>query len=282
MDKKLIKIDRNGTKYWSLGNKCDKCGGNGVIWYYSHVDGGVCFDCGGSGEGKERIEKEYTPEYAAKLKEKADKVQAKRDAELAATAEKHNIEFLEKQGFNQDGKTYAVLGNTYSIKDEIKAAGGKWSNLIGWHFSSNPENYKTVEISVDNVYYKDHVGRYDWKQWKSADEETYTNKIKGATKAAEPSKGYFGNVGDKVELNVTFVRMFTLENKFGYGYWNNDCTYIYKFQTEDGKTLIWKTALSMPDIKDGQVVRLKGTIKEHSEYKNVEQTIMTRCKVSEV
>lgn len=28
---------------------CDKCGGLGVIPSYIHVDGGVCFDCGGSG-----------------------------------------------------------------------------------------------------------------------------------------------------------------------------------------------------------------------------------------
>lgn len=29
---------------------CDKCGGLGVLPQYIHVDGGVCYDCGGSGK----------------------------------------------------------------------------------------------------------------------------------------------------------------------------------------------------------------------------------------
>lgn len=39
-DVTLIKIDRNGTHYYTA-YKCPKCGGEGYINYYSHVDGGV-------------------------------------------------------------------------------------------------------------------------------------------------------------------------------------------------------------------------------------------------
>ena len=46
--RKLIKTDRNGTKYWDESN-CPKCGGKGKIYYYAHVEGGICFKCGGTG-----------------------------------------------------------------------------------------------------------------------------------------------------------------------------------------------------------------------------------------
>ena len=80
----LIRIDRNGTKYYEGLVDCDRCGGEGIYYIGVHngkplpswVDNGVCFKCGGRGkvEGKW---KEYTPEYEAKLatrrKAKAEK-----------------------------------------------------------------------------------------------------------------------------------------------------------------------------------------------------------------
>ena len=43
-DISLIRVDRNGTRYY-VSHKCPKCGGTGNIWYYNHVEGGVCFFC---------------------------------------------------------------------------------------------------------------------------------------------------------------------------------------------------------------------------------------------
>ena len=69
MATRLIKVDKNGTKYW-FDPACPRCGGAGYIPGYEHVEGGICFMCEGSGEGKGRTWKEYTPEYAAKLEAK--------------------------------------------------------------------------------------------------------------------------------------------------------------------------------------------------------------------
>lgn len=85
----LIKIDRNGTKYYEGEVECDRCQGKGI--YYigvcngqlvpSHVDQGVCFKCGGSGKVSGKW-KEYTPEYAEKL-------EAKRRAKAEARAKEY-------------------------------------------------------------------------------------------------------------------------------------------------------------------------------------------------
>lgn len=50
--------------------------------------------------------------------------------------------------------------------------------------------------------------------------------------------------------------------------------YVWNIVTEDGTVLTWKTS-NFPEEKFSTVTF---TVKEHSEYKNVPQTIVTRCK----
>ena len=46
---------------------------------------------------------------------------------------------------------------------------------------------------------------------------------------------------------------------------------------DSGNVAIWFT--SAGDMEVGKTYRIKGTIKEHSEYKEIKQTILSRCKV---
>lgn len=64
-DLTLDRVDRNGTHYYT-NNRCPKCGGEGYINYYNHVEGGVCFLCGGTGAHSTKVVVR-TEEYAAKL-----------------------------------------------------------------------------------------------------------------------------------------------------------------------------------------------------------------------
>lgn len=34
---------------------CGKCGGKGIVFYYLHVDGGICYDCNGMGHWKNTV-----------------------------------------------------------------------------------------------------------------------------------------------------------------------------------------------------------------------------------
>lgn len=64
----LIRVDRNGTKYYEGMCTCGRCGGagGGDQWKYT---GWTCYECGGSGKVMGKW-KEYTPEYEAKLEAK--------------------------------------------------------------------------------------------------------------------------------------------------------------------------------------------------------------------
>lgn len=86
----LIKIDRNGTKYWSVQTTCPRCMGRGIFYVGVHngslvpaqPDSGVCYRCNGTGKVDGTV-KEYTAEHRAKLDEQKAKRDAKREAEKA-------------------------------------------------------------------------------------------------------------------------------------------------------------------------------------------------------
>ena len=101
---KLIRTDRNGTKYYEGYINCTRCDGKGVYIIgvcngqpvLSPVDNGVCFKCGGSGKQMGKW-KEYTPEYEAKLAERREKRRAKQLAEHAEEIAQQERERQERE-----------------------------------------------------------------------------------------------------------------------------------------------------------------------------------------
>ena len=260
----LLRIDKNGTKYW-MSTECPKCGGNGNIWYYSHVSAGQCFMCGGTGY-KETKWKEYTPEYAEVLRQR-------RLAKARKTAPERNAKLLEKLGMNAEGKTWVVMGNTFEIKDELKEKGAKYSNRFGWHFDHEDNGYSCVEVSIEEIAEKTDEWVWDLYEEYFIIQLIKEKKNANATKTASE---YVGNVGDKVEKVLTFKQEFTFETHFTY---YGELNFIYKFADENGNTFTWKTGKSL-DLEEGKEYTVKGTIKEHSEYKGDKQTVLTRCKIA--
>lgn len=99
---------------------------------------------------------------------------------------------------------------------------------------------------------------------------------------------YFGNVGDKFELTLTFDKMFGFETMYGYQYiilFHDDENHVFKWCSSNGnyKVIYDKTAdfggVEYCEYEVGHKYLIKGTIKAHDEYKGVKQTVITRCKV---
>lgn len=206
----LIKIDKNGTKYYRGLVTCDRCGGKG---YYaigvrngqpvlSPVDGGVCFKCAGRGKVVDEW-KEYTPEYWEKL-EKRRKKRAEKQAEA----------FRAKQA---------------ELEKERKA-----------------------------------------EEERLRQEEEKEREEKAKSK-------FFGNEGDRIEEKAIykFSAWYLTKDFYGFGEQTN---YIHNFKIGDN-TVVWKTTKPLGLEKESKVI-LRGTIKDHNEYKGEKQTILTRCKVT--
>ena len=232
MTRELIKVDRNGTKHFNVLVACDRCGGSGIYTWGGTINGrpmyaGTCFKCGGSGKVWE-VEKEYTPEYRAKL----DAANAKRKAKQQEKYEAQKAEW-EKQRAEREAE------------------------------KARREAERLAEI--------------------------------------ERNRGHFmGKVGDKIEMTVTLVRRFQYEVPCYGASWKTDTVTGYVFKTDDGNTLVWKTTGGLhrkvykdgghfrdnekdgwydyESPEDGERVTIKGTIKAHEEYNNVNQTILNRVK----
>ncbi|MFV1457472.1 hypothetical protein, partial [Bacillus mycoides] len=86
---------------------------------------------------------------------------------------------------------------------------------------------------------------------------------------------YIGEIGDKLELSLTVMVSIELEGMYGY-------TYINKMKDEQGNLVVWKTQKNLEAYADdNKKIRLKGTVKEHCEYREEKQTILTRCRLLE-
>lgn len=261
----LIRVDRNGTKYYS-DTRCPRCGGTGVLREYAFIEGGRCFLCGGSGY-HETHWKEYTPEYAEKLAER-------RLARARKGCDEYNRKFLEINGFSSDGKAWLVLGNTFDIKDDLKADGAKYNNTLGWHYDREQDRYPTLEISIDDVAEKNYAWRYDWTR----DAYLYIQQLREDNIPKTPSE-YIGEVGDTLEREVTSVSVRWYETHFTY---RGETHWVYTFRDSDENTIVWITTACKEEIEEGKTFKIKGAIKEHREYKGDKQTILKRCTVKEV
>ena len=247
MERELVKVDRNGTKYFRDRVRCDRCCNSSGVYRWGAIQtdwngnvigstfAGVCFKCGGKGYVWD-IVKEYTPEYRAKL----DAANAKRKAAKQAKWEAERAE-REKALAEQRAKEAAERAEREKARlEEIRR-----------------------------------------------------------------NRGHFiGEVGDKIQMDVTFDHEFTYEVPHPVCDWKTQTMTGYVFKTDDGCTLVWKTSgsiarkIELPwdaprycgtdsdkhvkwdweSPNEGDRIKIKGTIKAHEEYNNVNQTILTRVK----
>lgn len=87
---------------------------------------------------------------------------------------------------------------------------------------------------------------------------------------------FVGEAGSRMETDVTYVgeSSYVRETYDGCGY---EVLHIYKFADADGNLLVWKTTCEL-GCKAGTRLKLRGTVKKHDTYKDIKQTVLTRCK----
>ncbi|MER7043633.1 hypothetical protein ABT391_01780 [Streptomyces jumonjinensis] len=97
-----------------------------------------------------------------------------------------------------------------------------------------------------------------------------------AERAARSSKPQ-GKVGERLTVTATVKTVIELEERF-YGY-HAQRRRLLKFQDAAGNIFVWfSSAATVPG--EGEEVEVTGTVKEHSTYCEVAQTVLTRCRVA--
>ena len=96
---------------------------------------------------------------------------------------------------------------------------------------------------------------------------------------------YVGQPKERMDLNLTLVS----ERQFDGRYGRTNC---FNFADEQGNCIVWFTqsALDAYDEESGQwvyaevgdKVTMRATVKEHSEYRGIRQTVITRPQIKEI
>ena len=267
---KYVRTDRNGTRIFE-DRECGKCGGKGRLPEYAHIEGGVCFQCRGTGVSSHVNEiKVYTDEYGAKL-------QAKRLAKELADEAKRWQSCIEKEGFTPEGKMCIILGDTYAIKEELKAEGCKFSREYGWHCTKTER--PAFELDVNDISSISEEGFHMWKTSWEIHEFVADKKREAEQKLSKASghkvSDWIGKEKERREFsNCKLVAQFEFESNYC-GWGSIETSYIYKFEDADGNIIVWKTQKSLNELEEYNFV---ATIKCHDEYKGEKQTVITRPK----
>lgn len=281
----------NGTRYFN-DFTCDRCSGHG---YYalgvcngqpilSPYDGGVCYKCGGSGKvDKSKVVEVYTPEYWEQVEracaERAERKRREREQRFFDQLSAR----LEKLGFGvnkgEDAVLYRVVGDTFAIKDELKARGCRFNPCVGWYAPAPIEGYETQKMMSASVLNIDAgAWRVEWKDPK----DVRPLWIESTRAPSKPISEWQGTVGSKLAVKVHIDHKFESTYERNPGWYGTVTSYLYLMTDANGNKYKWKA--SRGDWPEGADVTIMGTVKAHDEYvtkmgQKIKQTVLTRCKM---
>lgn len=94
--------------------------------------------------------------------------------------------------------------------------------------------------------------------------EAYVNSL---LYGSHPST-FQGNIGDRLDLNITVIKSKQKENYFG-----KSAEHI--FEDACGNHYMWNTGAKF--WAEGSIKHIKGSVKEHKVINNIQTTVLTRC-----
>jgi len=82
---------------------------------------------------------------------------------------------------------------------------------------------------------------------------------------------YVGTLKKREVFTLTLKKHLCFDSMYG-------TTHKLIFNDPEGNVLLWSTN-SSHSLEEGKSYLIKGTVKDHTEYKEIKQTILTRCEV---
>lgn len=168
-------------------------------------------------------------------------------------------------GFNK-GYITIFKGNTYEDREYFKLSKARYARHWGWYFVSTEDLPDDIPDDVIPV-------RLPWglvgnEDGKLKPEDQVVAAVESLIYDPDPSE-YVGDVGDKLDLYLTVDKVIPLESVYG-------VSRLHNMHDDCGNVFVWITAARSLEV--GKEYHLKGTVKEHKQYKNCKQTILTRCR----
>ena len=165
----------------------------------------------------------------------------------------------------KEGFITIFKGNTYDHKEWFKENGATYRKLWGWGIASTDEVPAELPAGVEAI-------RLEWSAI-GTDEGTLKpdHLVKEHIESLmyeEGNSDFQGSVGDRLQLRVKVIKALSLD-----GYYGPSTMHI--MQDENENVYVWTTASKSWAENSEHFIR--GTVKEHKTYRNVKQTVLTRC-----
>jgi hypothetical protein len=234
--------------------KCNRCGGAGGsdAWKWT---GYTCYDCGGSGRaGRSTVERLYTVEELDVLDARKAKADAKRQAKADAKAAAERAAADERRAvFMQDHAALIARAERFASRSEFVA------DVLA----------RMIE-------------RCEVTEKQAAAIATTCDKLEAieAAKVRDLDSQYIGQVGKRIEIAVTVAAVFSYERPCFGAAWHMQTVWIVSMRDDAGNVIVSKSPSF--SAEKGEAITIRATVKEHSEYKGVRQTIVQRVAVQEV
>ena len=172
-------------------------------------------------------------------------------------------------GFGEQGFIWIFKGETYENLDWFRASPCRYTRVWGWYLPSDIEMPDPIPSNVEPI-------KLDWADVSLDDqlipEDQIVKVIDGMLYDAGESR-HVGKVGDRVEFDGTCTRATINQSQFG-------ISYFYVFESDEGNIFTWGT--SARSLDEGARYHVRGTVKEHTTFRNTQQTVLTRCKVEDI
>lgn len=98
------------------------------------------------------------------------------------------------------------------------------------------------------------------------------NLLRIAHREAAQNSKHVGAKGDKIERELTLTTIRYIPGTFG-------TTSLYTFTDVDGNIFKWFSSNDVLEDREGGTFTIRGTVKEHDEYRGAKQTVLTRCRI---
>jgi len=250
--------DATSSKPWaSVPRKCGRCGGGGWLDCFKHVEGGRCFDCGGSGAHKNGPEhaRLFTAEKLAKLNATQAKAQARKAAAHAAAQAEHAATLAAKTlEFQSTFHSEIAFVEAVALDHNGDVKTGFLGDMLlkARHFAE----WSEAQVAAIRKIMAD----------------------RGAQAARAAGSKFVGTEGERIETTATVERETSFMRE-GWGFSGPQEVFVTTLRDQAGNALV----VMSPSFREvvGSVVKLKGTVKGHKEFRDEKQTTLSRVKVIE-
>lgn len=182
------------------------------------------------------------------------------------------LQYYKDHNISPQGETYLCIGDTYSIKDELKDLGCSYDKLLGWHSAVDLPSFSCIKINVnDYLVWDNGLDRFVPK----SGAET---AIKNLIQPPKPIQGrYFEGSRIEQQLVKVIVRS-SFTGKYGLQY-RYVMINIDSDTGEEGEyTFVYFTKTNIA-CQEGDVLYITSAqIKGHQEFNGHRQTVITRMK----